>query len=78
ATLALLEGGTPYQAWLQTAERLPSARPEPAFESWKTVRWALQDATTQLYRYYFEIEQVEQLSELLDQTADDLHRSFGR
>lgn len=67
-----------HPAWGQAAGWLPAARPAPPFESWVTVRWAVMDAATQLYRYYFEIDQVEQLSELLDLTADDLHRSIGR
>ncbi len=53
---------------------LEYAVPEPNLPSWRTVRWAVSDAATQLFRYYFTIDQVAELAELLDDTAADLHR----
>lgn len=63
--------------WRRVVDFLPDARPEPAFASWMTVRWAVEDAATQLFRYYFTIEQVPDLVELLDETAQDLHTGPG-
>ncbi len=54
-------------------ELIPYARPEPGYQSWRTVRWAVSDAATQLFRYYFTIDQVPSLVELLNQTAEELH-----
>ena len=62
--------------WSVAASFLPSASPEPPFESWRIVRWAVSDAATQLFRYYFTLDQVPQLIELLNETANDLHDSF--
>lgn len=58
--------------WAAAVELLPAARSEPALQSWSLVRWAVYDAATQLFRYYFSIEQVPDLVKLLDQTAEDL------
>ncbi|HSF83322.1 MAG TPA: extracellular solute-binding protein [Anaerolineales bacterium] len=62
-----------YPQWSVAAAFLPSARSEPPFASWRIVRWAVSDAATQLFRYYFETFQVPQLVRLLDETANDLH-----
>ena len=62
-----------YPQWSAALEFLPLARTEPYFLSWATVRWALSDASTQLFRDYFSIEQVPSLIEYLDRTAADLH-----
>lgn len=59
--------------WGVAASLLGDARSEPTYRSWRTVRWALSDAATQLFRYYFTIDQVPQLVELLDQTAAEFH-----
>ena len=59
--------------WADSLELLPFARPEPELPSWSLVRWAVFDATTQLFRFYFSLDQVPNLVELLDQTAADLH-----
>ena len=63
-----------YPQWQQAYDLLEFAVPEPNLNSWRTVRWAVSDAATQLFRYYFTIDQVAQLAELLDDTAADLHR----
>lgn len=59
--------------WAAALNLLPLARPEPSYRSWGLVRWAVSDAATQLFRYYFNISQVPELGKLLDQTAADLH-----
>jgi ABC-type glycerol-3-phosphate transport system substrate-binding protein len=63
-----------YPQWQQAFDLLQYAVPEPSLPSWRTVRWAVSDAATQLFRYYFTIDQVAALAELLDDTAADLHR----
>jgi multiple sugar transport system substrate-binding protein len=59
--------------WTAALALLPQARAEPSFESWDTVRWAVLDAATQLFRYYFTADQVPNLARLLDQTAAELN-----
>ena len=62
-----------HSKWAAAVDLLPDARPEPSFQSWSTVRWAVHDAATQLFRSYFTIDQVPNLLKLLDETAADLH-----
>jgi ABC-type glycerol-3-phosphate transport system substrate-binding protein len=66
-----------YPQWAAAASLLAEAATtvgsEPPYRSWRTVRWALSDATTQLFRYYFTIDQVSQLVELLERTASEFH-----
>jgi hypothetical protein len=59
--------------WAAAVELLSSAQSEPASQSWDTVRWALSDASTQLFRSYFSIDQIPNLLTLLDRTAAELH-----
>ena len=63
-----------YPQWAKSVELLDQANPEPAYKSWRIVRWAVSDAATQLYRSYFTIDQVPALVRLLDRTANDLHQ----
>jgi len=58
--------------WQAAVDAIPYAQPEPALGSWITVRWAVSDAATQLFRYYFTIDQVPTLVALLDSTAQEL------
>lgn len=60
--------------WAEALDLMQYAHPEPNYGSWRIVRWALSDAATQLFRYYFESDQVPDLVELLDDTADELHQ----
>jgi multiple sugar transport system substrate-binding protein len=74
STLSYLEGyKNRHPQWAAALETLPFARSEPAFRSWETVRWALSDAGTQLFRSYFEVSQVPTLLDFLDQTAAELY-----
>jgi len=66
-------GNLPPQ-WMAAADGLPFARSEPALRSWHIVRWAVSDAATQLFRYYFTIQQVPELVAFLHRTANDLHK----
>lgn len=60
--------------WWAGLKLLPQADAEPSLASWKVVRWALQDAYTQLFRSYFSAAQVPELTEFLDETAEELVR----
>lgn len=59
--------------WVKAVELLPDSQAEPTQASWYTVRWALSDATVQLFRYYFSLQQVPDLVELLNETAQELN-----
>jgi len=59
--------------WAEAVELLPDSQAEPTQASWYTVRWALSDATVQLFRYYFSLDQVPDLVELLNETARELN-----
>jgi ABC-type glycerol-3-phosphate transport system substrate-binding protein len=59
--------------WGEAVKFLEYAQGEPPLASWDTVRWALGDAGTQLFRSYFTIDQVPNLALLLDRTAAELH-----
>lgn len=62
-----------YPQWATAVDALSAAEAEPAYASWSTVRWALSDATTQLFRSYFSIDQVSALLSYLQRTAAELH-----
>lgn len=64
---------TRHKHWSQAASSILIAKSEPTIPSWKTVRWALSDATRQLYTSYFTIEEIPELMDFLDQTAHELH-----
>ncbi len=73
-TTQALEGyARAHPQWFSAVEMLTQARAEPPYRSWSTVRWALQDAATQLFRAYFSIDQVPNLLAYLELTADELH-----
>jgi multiple sugar transport system substrate-binding protein len=72
--LSYLEGyKNRYPQWNAALKLIPSARGEPPFPSWGVVRWALSDATTQLFRSYFTTDQVPTLLNYLDRTASEIH-----
>jgi multiple sugar transport system substrate-binding protein/sn-glycerol 3-phosphate transport system substrate-binding protein len=71
----VLTAGSPPDEPRRAAETLlQAAAAEPQLESWLRVRWALGDAFTQLYRDYFESDQIPVLAQFLEATAQDLHR----
>lgn len=59
--------------WAKAVALLPESVAEPSLASWKTVRWAISDATVQLFRYYFSLDQVPDLVKLLDEAAQELN-----
>lgn len=64
----------PLDQWSQAVDLLEYAHPEPNYASWSTVRWAVSDVATQLFRWYFTLEQLPATLELLDDTAVEIHR----
>lgn len=62
-----------HKQWFTAANLLDAAHHEPALRSWFLVRWAVRDAATQLFRYYFSIDQIPDMLSFLNQTANDLH-----
>ena len=61
--------------WHAAINLMPVAHPEPAYQSWGIVRWAVSDAATQLFRSYFTSDSIPELVTFLDQTANDLHEN---
>lgn len=75
AALAQLNDYTSsHPQWSAAVDNLLYSWPEPPYRSWRTVRWALSDAASQLFRSYFTIDQVPQLIKFLNDTAADLHK----
>lgn len=56
-----------------TLEYLPLGVNEPLWASWDKVRWAVGDSSRQLIAWYFTLDQIPSLLQLLDKTAADLH-----
>lgn len=59
--------------WDIAVELLEYGQAEPKYRSWDTVRWAISDAATQLFRWYFTIDQLPDTLRLLERTAVELH-----
>ena len=59
--------------WSQAVALMDDAKSEPGIQSWQTVRWALGDATRQLFLSYFTIDDISGLLEFLDKTAHELY-----
>jgi multiple sugar transport system substrate-binding protein len=70
----IISDGAGAQRWQSALELLQYAHSEPKYRSWDTVRWALSDASTQLFRWYFTMEQLPDTVSLLDKTAAELHQ----
>jgi len=62
-----------FPQWKAALGLLALGRSEPFYGSWSMIRWALSDATRQLFRNYFSVDQVPDLIEYLDDTAAELH-----
>ena len=60
--------------WRAGLNLLPYAHAEPTDPSWYTVRWAMSDAATQLFRWYFTMKQLPATVRLLDRTAAELYQ----
>lgn len=52
------------------------AKTEPLLPSWGVIRWAVSDATTQLFQWYFKADQIPSLTKLLNETAADFHKTL--
>jgi multiple sugar transport system substrate-binding protein len=70
----LKSSGAGSQRWQSALDIFQYARNEPTYRSWDTVRWAISDATSQLFRWYFTMEQLPDTVSLLDRTAAELHQ----
>lgn len=62
--------------WTQALEFLPYAKSEPDLGSWSVVRWVVSDVGTQMFRPYFTADRIPATTELLDETAAELHERF--
>jgi multiple sugar transport system substrate-binding protein/sn-glycerol 3-phosphate transport system substrate-binding protein len=60
--------------WAAAFDLLPYARTEPDYESWGVVRWVVGDVGTQVFRSYFTADRIPATLELMDETANELHR----
>ena len=60
--------------WRAGLDLTPYAHDEPADPSWYTVRWAVSDAASQLFKWYFTMDQMPATVRLLDRTAAELYR----
>lgn len=74
AALAEMQARIPLKQWQQAVDLLEIAHSEPDLASWLSVRWAVSDVTTQLFRWYFTLDQLPAALRLLDQTAVELHQ----
>jgi len=54
-------------------EYLPLGTNEPLWASWDKVRWAVGDSSRQLVAWYFTLDQMPSLLQLLEKTAAELH-----
>ena len=59
--------------WETGVNLLSQGSAEPPYASWSQVRWAVQDAVTQVFRSYFSKDGVPDLVKFLQRTADSLH-----
>ena len=74
AVASLRANSAMHQQWAAALPLLGSAQAEPEQASWRTVRWAVSDAATQLFRYYFSADQAPSLAKFLQQTASEEQR----
>ena len=58
--------------WGEALDLLPDTHSEPALASWSTMRWALNDALTELMNPQFSADQIPSLLENLDLVASEI------
>ena len=58
--------------WAQALGFLPDARPEPTLASWSVMRWALSDASSQLFSQAFGTAQIPTLIGNLDSVGQEI------
>jgi hypothetical protein len=63
--------------WFAAVEMLDHARFEPRYQSWSTVRAALQDAAGMIFKGNFDVATLFELLEQLQATAEELHAEGG-
>jgi ABC-type glycerol-3-phosphate transport system substrate-binding protein len=59
--------------WAAALDLLSYGQVEPAYPSWRAVRWALSDAGKFLFSPFFSIDRLPALLQELDLTAGELH-----
>ncbi len=59
--------------WAEAMTLLPNSRSEPSLASWSVMRWALNDAMTQLINPQFVADQIPSLLENLDSVASEIY-----
>ncbi len=70
STLSYLsEAASTNPQWAQALALLPDARSEPSLASWSVMRWALEDATAQMFNPQFGADQIPSMLENLDSLA---------
>jgi ABC-type glycerol-3-phosphate transport system substrate-binding protein len=73
STVSYLSEATGVSAqWKEALELLPDARSEPSLASWSMMRWALNDAMTELMNSTFNADQILSLLENLDNVATEI------
>ena len=58
--------------WVQALKLLPDAQGEPTLPSWNVMRWALNDASDQLFRLQFNADQIPSLISNLGSLAQEV------
>ncbi len=58
--------------WAQALRLLPDSHSEPTLASWSVLRWALKDASGQLFSLQFKADQIPTLIENLDKVAGEI------
>jgi len=58
--------------WVQALKLLPDAQGEPTLPSWNVMRWALNDASDQLFRVQFNADQIPSLISNLGSLAQEI------
>ena len=71
STLNYLSAGDNPQ-WAQALSLLPDAHSEPSLASWSVMRWALNDAMSELVNPQFSADQIPALLENLDSVASEI------
>jgi ABC-type glycerol-3-phosphate transport system substrate-binding protein len=68
----LPDAGLTSPQWAQALALLPVAHSEPSLASWSVMRWAVQDAMTQLFDPQFKADQIPALLENLDSVGAEI------
>jgi ABC-type glycerol-3-phosphate transport system substrate-binding protein len=73
----LVEEGDMSDQWQAAAALLDYGKMEPRYASWRVVRYTLQDIIFDIFRDSYDPDTLEQLLEILQATAKELHLEAG-